>query len=295
MAKKKESKPNIFKTISSIFSYVALVVLVLIASFLIFYIVSNLIAKLTHKKPVLTLYTIVSPSMEPYIMVYDVIVDTRVLSEDSLKVGDVITFYSSSIESGDFTVTHQIIEMDGERRYITKGDNNQNVDAGYITYKDIVGIQRFKIAGLGRIQVFIASKYGWLILILIPALIIIFMDLFKLKKILSLIMYFSKSEDGTPKYISQYGYIFSFNSLKSFLPILYFDSFDTLVYNSLVIASSTTTSKISLSSVLSLDISFFTILYTRYVKKLSLSRVIILFPIVMILELKSVSTTSRLG
>ena len=93
MAKKKESKPNIFKTISSIFSYVALVVLVLIASFLIFYIVSNLIAKLTHKKPVLTLYTIVSPSMEPYIMVYDVIVDTRVLSEDSLKVGDVITFY----------------------------------------------------------------------------------------------------------------------------------------------------------------------------------------------------------
>ena len=119
-------------------------------------------------------------------MVYDVIVDTRVLSEDSLKVGDVITFYSSSIESGDFTVTHrinQIIEMDGERRYITKGDNNQNVDAGYITYKDIVGIQRFKIAGLGRIQVFIASKYGWLILILIPALIIIFMDLFKLKKI----------------------------------------------------------------------------------------------------------------
>lgn len=186
MAKKKESKPNIFKTISSIFSYVALVVLVLIASFLIFYIVSNLIAKLTHKKPVLTLYTIVSPSMEPYIMVYDVIVDTRVLSEDSLKVGDVITFYSSSIESGDFTVTHrinQIIEMDGERRYITKGDNNQNVDAGYITYKDIVGIQRFKIAGLGRIQVFIASKYGWLILILIPALIIIFMDLFKLKKI----------------------------------------------------------------------------------------------------------------
>ena len=73
--------------------------------------------------------------------------------------------------------------MDGERRYITKGDNNQNVDAGYITYKDIVGIQRFKIAGLGRIQVFIASKYGWLILILIPALIIIFMDLFKLKKI----------------------------------------------------------------------------------------------------------------
>ena len=85
MAKKKESKPNIFKTISSIFSYVALVVLVLIASFLIFYIVSNLIAKLTHKKPVLTLYTIVSPSMEPYIMVYDVIVDTRVLSEDSLK------------------------------------------------------------------------------------------------------------------------------------------------------------------------------------------------------------------
>lgn len=186
MAKKKESKPNIFKTISSIFSYVALVVLFAIFGFLLFYVLSNLIAKALNKKPIMTLYTIVSPSMEPNIMVYDVIVDTRIKDEESLKVGDIITFYSSSIDSGDFTVTHrihQIIETDGERRYITKGDNNQNVDAGYITFKDIVGKQRFKINQLGRIQVFIASKYGWIIIILIPALLFIFYDLFKLAKI----------------------------------------------------------------------------------------------------------------
>jgi signal peptidase len=189
MAKKKESKPNIIKTISSIFSYVALVVLFLIAGFLLFYVITNLIAKVTNKKPVMTLYTIVSPSMEPNIMVYDVIVDTRVSDEQSLKVGDIITFYSSSIESGDFTVTHrihQIIETDGERRYITKGDNNQNVDAGYITFKDIVGKQRFKINQLGRIQVFIASKYGWLIIILLPALLFILYDLYKLSKIMKI-------------------------------------------------------------------------------------------------------------
>ena len=186
MAKKIQSKQKIINTVSTIFSYVALVVLFIVAAFLIFYITSNAIAKATKRRPIMSLFTIVSPSMEPYIMVYDVIVDTRVSNEDSLKVGDVITFYSSSIDTGDFTVTHrihEIIESPDGKKYITKGDNNQNVDAGYIMFKDIVGKERFKLSGLGRVQVFIASKFGWLIIILLPALGIILFDIFKLKKI----------------------------------------------------------------------------------------------------------------
>jgi signal peptidase len=186
MAKKKQPDKKTINTISTIFSYVALVVLFTVAAFLIFYITSNIIAKATHRRPIISLFTIVSPSMEPYIMVYDVIVDTRVSNEDSLKVGDVITFYSASIDTGEFTVTHrieEIIDSPEGKKYITKGDNNQNVDAGYITFKDIVGKEIFKISGLGRVQVFIASKFGWLIIILIPALVIILFDIFKLKKI----------------------------------------------------------------------------------------------------------------
>lgn len=185
MAKKIDSK-KLLSTLSTVFSYVALVVLFVVATFLIFYIASNAIAKATKKRPIISLFTIVSPSMEPYIMVYDVIVDTRVSNENSLKVGDVITFYSSSIDTGEYTVTHriqEIIESPEGRKYITKGDNNQNVDAGYITFKDIVGKERFKLSGLGRVQVFIASKFGWLIIILLPALGIILFDIFKLKKI----------------------------------------------------------------------------------------------------------------
>ena len=185
MAKKIDSK-KLLSTLSTVFSYVALVVLFVVATFLIFYIASNAIAKATKKRPIISLFTIVSPSMEPYIMVYDVIVDTRVSNENSLKVGDVITFYSSSIDTGEYTVTHriqEIIESPEGRKYITKGDNNQNVDAGYITFKDIVGKERFKLSGLGRVQVFIASKFGWLIIILLPALGIIIFDIFKLKKI----------------------------------------------------------------------------------------------------------------
>ena len=185
MAKKIDFK-KLLSTLSTVFSYVALVVLFIVATFLIFYITSNAIAKATKKRPIISLFTIVSPSMEPYIMVYDVIVDTRVSNENSLKVGDVITFYSSSIDTGEYTVTHriqEIIESPEGRKYITKGDNNQNVDAGYITFKDIVGKERFKLSGLGRVQVFIASKFGWLIIILLPALGIILFDIFKLKKI----------------------------------------------------------------------------------------------------------------
>lgn len=124
--------------------------------------------------------------MEPTIKVYDVIVEFKVNSKSDLHVGDIITFYSSSIDTGGYTVTHRIKEIktiEGETYYITKGDNNQSEDEGMITFDDIVGKVRFKIKGLGRIQFFVSSKLGWLIIILIPALGIILVDIIKLRKI----------------------------------------------------------------------------------------------------------------
>lgn len=169
-----------------ILSSLCLIVLFFVAIFLLFYIITNQVARSKGEYPLVSLYTIVSPSMEPTIKVYDVIVEFKVDSKSDLKVGDIITFYSSSIDTGGYTVTHRIKEIktiEGETYYITKGDNNQSEDEGMITFDDIVGKVRFKIKGLGRIQFFVSSKLGWLIIILIPALGIILVDIIKLRKI----------------------------------------------------------------------------------------------------------------
>ena len=69
----------------------------------------------------------------PTINVNDGVVVQRVLEENSLKVGDVITFSSRDINYEGLTVTHRIvgkqIVQSGEFVYRTKGDNNNVEDS----------------------------------------------------------------------------------------------------------------------------------------------------------------------
>lgn len=177
---------KLVQNIVSILSYLCLAILLLIAVFLMYFITSNQIARAKGGKPAVSIYTIVSPSMEPVIMVYDVILDTKIKDESSLKVGDIITFYSDTIDTGGYTVTHRIddiFESNGVRYYITKGDNNLERDSGIITFENIVGKCRLIIPSVGKIQMFITSKAGWALIILIPAVGIILLDIKKLVKI----------------------------------------------------------------------------------------------------------------
>ena len=71
---------QITKTIAMILSWTIFSLLVLIIGFLVYYLVSaNIYASKGEKfEPIFSLYTIVSPSMEPNIKVYDVILNTNV-------------------------------------------------------------------------------------------------------------------------------------------------------------------------------------------------------------------------
>lgn len=177
---------EVVSIISKIITYICLAVLFLVACFLLFYIVNNQIARMKNEPALVNIFTIVSPSMEPNIRVYDVIIEFKVKNEADLKVGDIITFYTDELDTEGYTVTHRIEAINtinGKRRYITKGDNNQSVDNGFITYKNIVGKVKYIVPKVGKIQFFISSRLGWLLIILIPAMGIIIMDIIKLKKI----------------------------------------------------------------------------------------------------------------
>ena len=180
-----KKEPSVFVKIFRALSYVFLVLLFLIALFLMFYIVTSAIAKKNGTKPPISMYTIVSPSMEPTIMVYDVIVNVNPKSDEDLPEGTIITFYSDAIDTGGYTVTHRVYKKyfyNNVVYYETKGDNNSAQDVGRITFKNIVGKYLFKIPGLGKIQFFVTSKLGWILIVLIPAIIIIGGDILKLLK-----------------------------------------------------------------------------------------------------------------
>jgi len=114
-------------------------------------------------------YTIVTGSMEPDIMINDVVVDVKVKQED-LKVGDAITFYTYLLaNNGTYVkkeVTHYLaaIVVNGDDIiYKTHGagvaddtyDNwvDENGDSTDLTYDDIIGRVKFVIPNIGIIMI----------------------------------------------------------------------------------------------------------------------------------------------
>lgn len=179
---------RIFNLIYKILSCFVLSVLLLIGGFLIFYVINTKLAEKKGTTPLFGLYTIISPSMTPNINVYDVVLIKRT-DTSKLKVNDVITFYSTNSFFGTTPITHRIVEVinnNGEILFRVKGDANQVADDEKVLPSNVVGKVLFKIPQLGKLQFFLASKGGWIIAIMIPALAIIAYDIYKIFKLLML-------------------------------------------------------------------------------------------------------------
>lgn len=176
------------KFITGILSWVVLVILVMIAAFLLYYFVSVKIyaQKGEEFKPPLSLFTILTPSMVPNINPDDVIVDITVKNPEKIKIGDVITFVSSATLTQGMTITHRVIDIkveNGEYLYYTKGDANLSQDLAPAKFSNVLGKVLFRIPKLGLLQHFLATKGGWLIVVVIPALIIIISDVLKIVRL----------------------------------------------------------------------------------------------------------------
>lgn len=183
------------KFVSTAISWSVFTILLLCAIVLMYYYFSmqTYASKGAGYEPTFYLYTIISGSMYPTIEVYDVVFVLDVEDPEDIEVGDIVSYNSSSFVSGEtISVTHRVVEItvdkDNNYTYYTKGDNNLAVDSNGITFEQIAGTVEFKIPQLGRLQFFLASKIGWFLIIILPALFIIIkyiIQLFNLPKLFS--------------------------------------------------------------------------------------------------------------
>lgn len=145
ITKKLKKKKNINKIIKIIFYPIIILVLVCNIIFMI--------QKIRNPEEFADIFgykafIIVSGSMEPNLKIGDVVIIKETKQEDIQK-GDIITFKENSE-----AITHrvdEIINMDGQEYYRTKGDNNTSQDADLVEYKNIEGKFTFKIEGIGKI------------------------------------------------------------------------------------------------------------------------------------------------
>ena len=172
MEESKEIKrKKTFRLIVKIFNILLLSMISLFLICLMFYVISSKIAEKKEKTPLFGFYTIISPSMEPNINVYDVVL-VKKTNINKLKKGDVITFYSTNNYFGDTPITHRIANIDDRTSIIVKGDHNEKADNEKVIPKNIIGKVILVIPSLGKLQFFLASKSGFIVAIIIPAIVI---------------------------------------------------------------------------------------------------------------------------
>ena len=147
-----------------------------------------MIFKMSGKNPSLfgyQFYVIVSPSMEPELSVGDVILSKKYKGQP-IETGDIITFLGREGSLEGKVVTHQVIdveEINGELSITTKGLAN-NIEDPSITQNDVLSVMKYKTVVFGFIYRLMSSTPGFIFLILLPLLILIASEIYRLAKIL---------------------------------------------------------------------------------------------------------------
>lgn len=124
-------------------------------------------------------FIVLSGSMEAEICTGDLVI-VKEVDPSILKKQDIIAFKEDEI-----VITHRIvdiIEENGIKKYITKGDNNNTQDKGYVMDEQVEGLYQFKITGLGNLAVFIQTPIGMVVSLSIPVLLLILVQMSENKK-----------------------------------------------------------------------------------------------------------------
>jgi signal peptidase len=100
---------------------------------------------------------IATPSMSGEINTGDVIIYEKIDYDEIITVGQIIVF-----EKNKTLIVHRVVEIeyiDGTLRYYTKGDANEDIDSGYITKSDIIGITNVKVSYVGYPTLWLTSLF----------------------------------------------------------------------------------------------------------------------------------------
>ena len=123
---------------------------------------------------------VLTDSMYPEIESGDLIICHTIKAED-VKVEDVISFFDPA-GNGTSVVTHRVIEIveeDGEIKFRTKGDFNNTEDKELVPAENLVGIYQSRIAGAGKIAMFMQSTAGLIICVVLPIVLLVGYDIIR--------------------------------------------------------------------------------------------------------------------
>ncbi len=121
------------------------------------------------------IFTVETGSMEPNVKKGSLVV---VVPRNDYSINSIITFknYLNPSNLTEYFITHRLVNKvidNGETKYETKGDANQNSDQLLVEKNKVIGEVLVSVPYLGMPISFAKSKIGFVLLIIIPAMIIV--------------------------------------------------------------------------------------------------------------------------
>lgn len=163
---KGKTKKTVKKTVTALLSF-AVVIMAVAVGYLTYCNISGKVAYVGKYAAV----KIITPSMEPTIPAGTYILAEKAEAE-SVRVDDVIMFYSRDPQIYGKINTHRIVEVisdDGELSYITRGDNNPANDSYPVSAEDLIGRYVKNADFLTAFAGFFSNPLVFFIFVIIPA------------------------------------------------------------------------------------------------------------------------------
>jgi len=148
------------ETIKKVWNIVSKTIVILIIILLLVTVIRSLVFKKTDIFGY-RIYLIMSGSMEEEISVEDAVL---IKETYDIQKGDIIAF-----QNGNSVTVHRIVNIKTEgnkKLYQTKGDNNNIEDSNLVEQNQIKGKYVTKIAGLGKVAMFLKQNLIFVILFL---------------------------------------------------------------------------------------------------------------------------------
>lgn len=115
-------------------------------------------------------FNVISGSMEPAYSVGDLLY-VKEVEPETIQPGTAITFV---LNENLVVATHRVVEVDAEnRRFYTKGDANDTVDAMPVHFNNVIGVPQFSIPLLGYVSDFVQRPPGMYITVGIGVVLIV--------------------------------------------------------------------------------------------------------------------------
>lgn len=128
-------------------------------------------------------FVIVSESMKPKLNIGDMIL-VRERHPKNIEIGDIVSYQGLEGDLDGKIITHQVEEViteEGRQIFYTKGVNNILIDPA-VYEEQIYGVVEYRFIILSVISKIVRSTAGFLLVVFIPSVLVIFFEVKSIRK-----------------------------------------------------------------------------------------------------------------